>query len=401
MGKYIIAGCDLHDGSMLIEVACDREAPETLTFGTSRPAREKLIEELRRRAQDAGGAKIVFAYEASSQGYGLYDDLTEAGITCHVLAPTRLPQTVKSRRQKTDRKDAHRVFQMLRASLLAGNELPAIWVPDVQTRDDREVVRARIDVSRKTGMLRTQIRCLLKRNRAAKPEGVGKAWTNAYLAWLRGLTGRQSPLPRGARTALLTLRRQLECYTQEIERLDRAMARLAKTDRYRDAVDELLKLKGVGLFSAMVFLTEMGHLRRFQNRRQVGAYLGVTPSQYETGQDADRKGHITHHGSSRLRRALCQAEWARVRTDPKEKEWYERLKARNPKRTKIAVVAGMRRLAILMWHRACATLPPQSDAAQPSSPMDTASPLPSPQRGEAPAFATGVLTETDAGAISV
>jgi len=376
---------------MAIQVACDQAAPELLTFGGSPWARQELIAELRRRAEEAGGdAEIVFAYEASSQGYGLHDDLIDAGITCRVLAPTHLPRTVKSRRQKTDPKDALRVFEILRAHLLAGNALPAIWVPDAQTRDDREVVRARIDASQKAVRLRTQIRSLLKRNRVAKPEGVGRAWTQAYLAWLRGLAGRRSPLSSGARTALATLRRQLELLDQEMKRLDRAIARLSKSDRYRDAVEELLKLKGVGLFTAMAFLTEMGDLRRFHNRRQVGSYFGLAPSQFESGEASDRKGHITHHGPWRLRRALCQAAWVRVRSDDDARARFERLKARNPKRTKIALVAVMRRLGILMWHRAFATLPPEPDAASGAKPVGSTPPLPSPRRGDTPACATGV-----------
>ena len=100
----------------------------------------------------------------------------------------------------------------------------------------------------------------------------------------------------------------------------------------------------------MVYLTEMGDLSRFENRRQVGAYLGLVPSSYESGVKDDRKGHITHHGSGRVTGVLCQASWSRVQTDPIEKAVHERIVKRNPKHKKIALVASMRRLAIKMWH---------------------------------------------------
>ena len=51
-----------------------------------------------------------------------------------------------------------------------------------------------------------------------------------------------------------------------------------------------------------------------------------------------------------MRRALCQATWARVRTEPRARAAYERIVKRNPKHKKIAVVAMMRRLAVLLWH---------------------------------------------------
>jgi transposase len=94
----------------------------------------------------------------------------------------------------------------------------------------------------------------------------------------------------------------------------------------------------------------MGDLSRFSNRKQIGAYLGLAPSSNETGETGDRKGHITHQGSARVRYILCQMVWNRMRFDPDEKAAYERIVAKNPKHKKIAVVAGMRRLAIKMWH---------------------------------------------------
>jgi transposase len=115
-------------------------------------------------------------------------------------------------------------------------------------------------------------------------------------------------------------------------------------------VKEMRKLKGAGLLTVMVFLTEIGDLRRFRNRKQIGAYLGLVPCAAESGEQDDRKGHITREGSARLRKVLCQATWARVKHDPGEKEFYDRLAMRNPKHKKKAVVAVMRRLGIRLWH---------------------------------------------------
>jgi transposase len=109
---------------------------------------------------------------------------------------------------------------------------------------------------------------------------------------------------------------------------------------------------GVGLLTALVFLTEMGDLARFANRRQIGAYLGLVPRSYESGAAGDRKGHITRQGPSRVRRALCQAVWSRIRQEGPDHAVYQRLVERNPKHKKIAVVAAMRRLGVKRWHRA-------------------------------------------------
>ena len=102
----------------------------------------------------------------------------------------------------------------------------------------------------------------------------------------------------------------------------------------------------------MGFLTEIGDMGRFANRRAIGAYLGLAPSSYESGESGDRKGHITRHGPPRVRRILCQAAWVWTYRDPANTQFYHRLVARNPKCKKKALVAAMRRLAILMWHTA-------------------------------------------------
>lgn len=350
MAKCIMVGCDLHDKNMLLKIAGDRGKPKKRSYQNNASGRKAMITALKKQAETAGGAKVIFAYEASGCGFGLCDELTEAGIKCYVLAPTKIAKSVKSRRSKTDEKDADAILALLRAHVLAGNELPAVWVPDPQTRDDREVVRARLDAAQKLTGVKSQIKTLLKRNGVSKPSVLGKGWTKGYRAWLRGLLGGGSPLRRGARVGLGSLLRQLEFIEEEIALLDREVAALGETPRYLRAARMMNCLKGVGVLTAMVFLTEMGDMTRFSNRRQVGSYLGLAPSIHESGESGDRKGHITHHGNARVRKVLCQATWSRVRTDSNEKTVYERIAAKNPKHKKIAVVAAMRRLAIRLWH---------------------------------------------------
>lgn len=351
MDKVIMVGCDLHDENLLVQFAEGRGEPETRSFGNTGGGRRAMERMLMKRAEQLDGARIVFAYEASAQGFGLYDELTALGIEAHVLAPSLIPRSVNHRRRKTDEKDARQIFEVLRAHVLAGNKLPDVWIPDDQTRDDRELVRGRLDVTQKISAVKTQVRTLLKRSGVRKPKDVGRGWTQRYRAWLGELVKRDAPLRYGARLNLGTLLRQMKALEGEAESLDEEIVKLAETPRYAEPVRELLKLKGVGVLVAMVFLTEMGDLSRFSNRKQIGAYLGIVPTSDESGETDDRKGHITRQGSPRVRKALCQAVWARVRTDAEEMGVYRRIVRRNPKHKKIAVVACMRRLAVQMWHK--------------------------------------------------
>jgi transposase len=353
MQEYIMVGCDLHDRTMLLKVARGREEAKKRSFSNDAGGRAAMIAYLQAEAEAAGEAKVLFAYEASGQGFGLYDELTAAGFECRVLAPTKMPPSPKQKKNKTDERDAQRVLEVVRGHVLAGNALPSVWIPDPQTRDDRELVRARLDASRKLTRLKAQVQTLLKRNGATRPAGVGQGWSSRFQAWLGALSkeNSRSVLGPGARAALRTLLNQMDAIEDEITELDQAVKQLSRSERYAPRVEALRRIKGVGLLTAMVFLTEMGDLKRFSNRRQVAAYLGLIPSSHESGEADDRKGHITHQGPGRVRGVLCQATWVCLNNDPLLRELYERLQAKNPKKKKIALVAAMRRLAVIMWHR--------------------------------------------------
>jgi transposase len=362
MSKCIMIGCDLHQESTVLKIAEDRQAPETRKWKSTARDRKRMIDDLKRRAAAVGGARIVFAYEASSAGFGLYDQLQAAGIEAYVLAPTKIPRSSRQKRDKTDEKDALQILELVRAHVLAGNPLPSVWIPDPQLRDDREIVRLRLEVNDKITRLKVQVQSLLKRNSIVRPTGVGGSWTKAFRTWIKSLASEPSEtggamLPTSTRHTLASLLRQLEFFEHEQDRLDQDIVILACDLRYVAAVQELAQMIGVGVLAAMVFLTEIGDLHRFANRRQLASYLGLAPTSYESGEADDRKGHISRQGSPRVRRILCQASWVRIRYDAEEKAAYERIKARNPKKAKIAIVAGMRRLGIRMWHAGQRVLP--------------------------------------------
>ena len=348
--NYIFVGCDSHDKTLVTKIALNLEPAEKKTFSGTRRGREKLVAYLSRRSAAAGGAKAVVAYEASGNGFILCEEIKAAGHECHVLAPTKIERSTKQKRNKNDERDADRLLEILRGHYLAGNRLPSVWIPDAQTRDDREPVRTRHDLSQKATAVRTQLQMLLKRNGIEKPEGIGKGWTKPYRQWLKALTESGTANRQGMRTTLASLLRQLEFLEEEIGRLDEAMQSVANTARWKPIVDALMREKGVGLKAALKYATDIGDFSRFRRGRQVGAYYGLTPSSQESGDNNDRKGHITREGSPSTRQILCQSTWARVRHDPHERAVYQRLVAKNPKKKKIALVACMRRLSVRLWH---------------------------------------------------
>ena len=349
MSKVTMIGCDLHDRSLLLRYSIGTAKPEQASFVNDISGRQKLIDRLWQFAQQHDSKRIVFAYEASQQGYGLSDLLFDNGIECFVLSPTHLPKSAKSAKQKTDPKDAQMLLEQVRGFVLAGNDLPVVWTPPQRVRDDRELVRARIDAADELTRVKLQVLSMLKRRGIAKPSWYCCKWSKRFVKWLGEVATEMDSM---VAPVLIGLVDRYETIQAELHRLDKAVRQLSQTDRYRAAHAELRKIPGVGLLAAMTFLTEMGDLNRFHNRREVAAYLGACPSSFESGEANDRKGRITRQGPARLRKILCQSSWVSLRYCEQTKQAYTRIRGGKSNRTKKALVAIMRRLAIKMWHRA-------------------------------------------------
>jgi len=349
----ILVGCDLHDKSMLLKYAVGCGEVKKRLFGNGRAAHADLVRWLRHLSAAAGNAKVYFAYEASGLGFVLHDRLTAAGFTCFVLAPTKMKRSAKSRTSKCDERDAEAVLRELRSHVLLGERLPAASVPDLVTRDDRELTRMRQAVADKLAGLKTEVRTLLKRYGVEKPKGVGDRWGVGHRRWLESLGVAGGALGTYGAVCLGSLLAQIKALEAEERHLDEHLRALAKMPRHAAAVKRMTAVKGVGTLTALTFRLELGDPKRFHNRREVGAYCGLVPTQSESGETTDHKGHITRQGPPRLRRVLCQATHVWVRFDPAAQATYEWLVSRNPKkRKKIAIVAMMRRLAIRLWHLA-------------------------------------------------
>ena len=96
---------------------------------------------------------------------------------------------------------------------------------------------------------------------------------------------------------------------ERIERLEQAMREAVADWTLAPAVEALQAMRGMEMFGAITFLAELGDLARFENPRQVMAYLGLTPSERSTGESVKRGG-ITKAGNTRARRLLIEAAWS-------------------------------------------------------------------------------------------
>jgi transposase len=130
-----------------------------------------------------------------------------------------------------------------------------------------------------------------------------------------------------------------------VERVERKL----NTIEQQQASCQLLRsIPGVGPRLAEIVVAVLGDPRRFHNGKQVASYAGLTPRQYQSG-DNDRQGRISRQGNPLLRAMLVEVSWVSLQYNDWARGVYERARRGSPVRKKIAIVAVARRLLVRCW----------------------------------------------------
>jgi transposase len=293
--KTIYVGLDVHKESIAVAYAPDDRGAEVVSLGTIGP-RQCDIDKLIRQLQSKG-ATLVFVYEAGPCGYWLYRYLTRKGLACHVVAPSLIPRKPGDR-VKTDRRDA-----MTLARLMRSGDLTSIYVPQVEDEALRDLSRGREDAMDDLKRSKRRLKSFLLRQ-DIRYEGRAN-WNAAHLRWLAEVV---CPTP----PQQIVFQEYLRAVTEQHERrqrLEHERHEAVQGWRLYPMVEAIQALRGVELTSAVILMTELGDITRFENPRQLMSDLGLTPSEYSSGARR-RQGGITKAGNSHARRALVEGAWA-------------------------------------------------------------------------------------------
>jgi transposase len=288
-------GLDVHKDSITIAVFRGRD-PEPMRVDRLPNDHRKLRRYFERMAAEGS---VRACYEASGAGYVLQRALTEWGIPCEFAAPSLIP-TGPGDRRKHDRRDAIELARHFR-----DDRLVLIHIPTEADEQVRDLVRCRETFQREIIKSRHYILKFLRRRGFIYREGTH--WTTRHLNWIRQVL-QPGSLCETDRTVLAEYLALLEYKLQRRDDLDRRIEELALTPRYKPVVDRISCFRGFKTQAAMVLATELGDLRRFENPRQLMAYLGLIPSEHSSG-DRRRLGSITKAGNARVRHVLVQAAW--------------------------------------------------------------------------------------------
>ena len=234
------------------------------------------------------------------------------------------------RRQKTDRRDARHILQ-----LLSDERFPRLWVPSVAIRDARQMLRHR----QKLVEMRTQVKNQLQH--LALNQGVqrkGQLWSREGRAVLEGL-----PLEGWTARRRNDLLAMLDRLQAQVEELDRAVRQEAEQ---RPEVRLLMTHPGVGPVVGLAYALTLGPVSRFPRGKQVASYLGLIPSEHSSG-GRQKLGSISKQGNTMMRTLLVEAAQNAARFDEELRREYRRLAARKHKA--LAKVMVARKLAVRMY----------------------------------------------------
>jgi transposase len=256
---------------------------------------EKAIRRFVRRLGDP--RTVAVCYEAGPCGYELYRLLSAFGIACDIVAPSLTPVRPGDR-VKTDRRDAKKLVGLYRAG-----ELRFVAPPTPEQEGLRDLVRCREDLRQARNAARHRVAKQLLRYGRVYREGK-KAWTLRHRDWVR----RQRLDDPLAQAALEQMLCHLAALDAQLAALDRQLETVARSERWAEPVRWLCCFRGIATLTALALLGEIGDFRRFRSPRELMSFLGLTVSEYSSGERRVR-GSITKTGNRHARRLLVEAAW--------------------------------------------------------------------------------------------
>jgi transposase len=285
-------GLDVHKESISVAMLLPGSAKATQWEMRNETAEvRRLVRRLRRAA---GGGEVVCAYEAGPCGYVLQRQMVREGMTCQVVAASLIPRK-PGERIKTDRRDALKLAELLRAGLLT-----EVRPPTEAEEALRDLCRCREDARVDLMRARHRLSKMLLRRDLRYVEG--KPWTSRHRTWLWNLKLEHT----AERMALEDYLLAVDQVSTRLASLEGQLAELSGQEPYRERVGWLRCFRGIDTITAISLLAELHGFERFRKPRDLMSYLGLVPSEFSSGASV-RRGGITKTGNRHLRRLLTEA----------------------------------------------------------------------------------------------
>ena len=329
------------------------------------------IASYRARAETAGRNvdRVVTVYEAGWSGFWLVRWLAKYGIETHVIQPSSVPVDRRARRAKSDGIDAELLLRTLLAWLRGEPRVCSmVPMPTEADEDARRRVRERAELVTERFGLVNRIGAILATLGAGEYNPLRRN-RRQRLDELRTALG--DSLPTHAHAKIARMLDRLELLLIQITELEQSRDAVLEDktpDRAASMIQQLAKLRGVGVQTATVLVRE-GFVREFANGKALGSYAGLTATPYSSG-GIEREQGIGKAGNARLRTVMVELAWLwqRYQPDSAQVSWFrERIRGTGRRMRKVMVVALARKLLIALWRFATLGVVPEGAVMKPAS----------------------------------
>lgn len=295
--------------------------------------------------------RIVSCYEAGFDGHWLHRWLTDQGVINHEIDPASIQVNRRARRAKTDRIDLEQMMRALLAYLRGEPRVcSVVRVPTVEDEDRKRRNRERERLLKERTAHTNRIKGLLHAQgiRDVMPLKPG------FVAKLDSLrTGDGRALAQRFQQEVVREHERLCLVSKQLAALEadsRAEQRAAAPGSAEAKIVQLAQLKGIGPVGGQGLVNEVFY-RSFDNRRQVGSYLGLVGMPYDSG-DSQRDQGISKAGNHRARELAIELAWLWVHHQPDSElsRWFrERVRDIKGRLRRITIVAVARKLMVALW----------------------------------------------------
>ena len=261
----------------------------------------------------------------------VYDRLEAYGFTVLLSNPykTRL---IAEAKVKTDKVDARTLAQLLRADMLS-----TCYVPSEEERSRRQLLRHRLNLVKTRTQVKNRLHSLLDKHGLRIPYPT--PFSRKGVAWLREQSlGFMDDAVLNSDLALL------EAVEEQVQIIEEKIAALAVED---PRVRLLMTMTGVGYFTAMLLLAEIGDIERFRNEKKLVSWVGLAPRVHQSG-ERTWIGGVGGPGNRRLRWVMVQCAHTARQYDPRLRSFYQRYSKRSDEKSAVVAVAH-EMVRIIYW----------------------------------------------------
>ena len=313
--EKLTGGMDIHKEKL---AGCILDENGNITrehiFPFSKEAVEKFLEGI-------PNSEITIAIEACGLWRGIYKILTEMGYEVKLANPKKTHDIAC--KKKTDKVDAK-----ILADLLRTKYLPEVWIPDERVLRLRDLTRHKSNLTR----LRTMIQIKIKGYLLRKGTKYGKLWNEKALSKLAEEDS--------------DVKNLVNVYWCLINEEKEVMNRIGKTARGMKEAGLLMSMTGIGEFSSLMILAEIGDIKRFPSPKALISYSGLCPGIYQSG---SIERNIRNNAVNKwLKWIIYECSGRATMLDSKFQKCYYKVKQRKGSQTARRAVA--RKMLTIIWY---------------------------------------------------